>query len=174
MLENDDEKVWLKALEGVQKLSRPDAALSQKKKAVKTRPRQQTMPADTQHFDRKLKLGTSADIDKQTLRRFKKEEMGVEATLDLHGMTLNVAFAAVYRFVLSAYHQGKRTVLIITGKGLSANEDDIFQTKGVLHKSVPLWLESDDLRGLILTYIHPSSKLGGKGALYLLIRKKRP
>ncbi|MBO4285334.1 MAG: Smr/MutS family protein [Alphaproteobacteria bacterium] len=173
MLEKDDEKVWKEALEGVQKLSQPDVVPCKKKKTLKTSQKQKTLPADVQHFDRKLEIGTSSDIDKQTLRRFKKEEMGVEATLDLHGMTLNVAFAAVYQFVLNAYHQGKRAVLIITGKGLNPDNADIFETKGVLHKSVPLWLESENLRGLILTYIHPSSKLGGKGALYLLIRKKR-
>jgi len=173
MLEKDDEKVWAQALEGVQKLSQPAVAPYTKKKTLKTRQRQKTLPANAQHFERKLELGTSADIDKQTLRRFKKEEMGAQATLDLHGMTLDLAFEAVRGFILNAYHQGKRAVLIITGKGLNPESTDLFEPKGVLQKSVPLWLESDDLRGLILTYIHPSSKLGGKGALYLLLRKNR-
>ncbi len=34
-----------------------------------------------------LDHGVAADIDKRTFERFRKGEMGIDATLDLHGMT---------------------------------------------------------------------------------------
>ena len=113
-------------------------------------------------------------IDKATLRRFKREEFPVEATLDLHGLTEDEAFEKVDNFVPLCFSQGKRCVVIITGKGLAVHEnDDIFTTKGVLKRQVPQWLNMSRLRALILVYKHPSERLGGSGALYILLRRNK-
>ena len=50
--------------------------------------------------------------------------------------------------------------------------DDIFNKRGVLRKSVPQWLSGEEIGHLILAYKNPSEALGGKGALYILLRKK--
>ena len=52
-------------------------------------------------------------------------------------------------------------------------DEDIFAPKGVLKDRVPQWLQIEELKQLILSYIHPSEKLGGSGALYILLRRKR-
>ncbi|MBO4294726.1 MAG: Smr/MutS family protein [Alphaproteobacteria bacterium] len=126
-----------------------------------------------QNFNHHVELDTKADIDKQTLKRFKKEEFGVQATLDLHGLTLDAAFHAVRNFIISSYNLQKRVILIITGKGLPHKEQDVFAPKGSLKQSVPVWLQNDELAPIILTFIHPSEKLGGSGALYILLRRHR-
>lgn len=113
-------------------------------------------------------------IDKNTLRKFKREEFAVEAVLDLHGKTENAAFAAVDDFVPRCYAQGKRCIVIVTGKGLNVeNDESIFAAKGVLKKMVPQWLNLPRLRAMILIYKHPSARLGGEGALYILLRRRK-
>lgn len=169
----DDEILWQEVTSGVQKLKtapRVHTAKTLKKRASKEKTL--TVPFD-KNFSHTPSLNTKADIDKQTLKRFKKEEFGIEALLDLHGFTVDAAFSAVKRFIISSYNQNKRAVMIITGKGLPHKEQDIYEAKGSLKKSVPLWLQSDELKNLILTFIHPSPKLGGEGALYILLRRNR-
>jgi len=169
----DDEILWQEVTSGVQKLktdTRVHTAKTLKKRASKEKTL--TVPFD-KNFSHTPSLNTKADIDKQTLKRFKKEEFGIEALLDLHGFTVDAAFSAVKRFIISSYNQNKRAVMIITGKGLPHKEQDIFAPKGSLKQSVPLWLQSDELKNMILTFIHPSPKLGGNGALYILLRRNR-
>lgn len=172
MIEEDDENVWQEALKGVSPL--PPSG----KVAAKAPPRQKCRPerireVPLRFFRHELKAGTAADIDRQTMRRFKREEFPVEAALDLHGFTEDKAFAAVNRFITDAYLAGKRCVIIVTGKGLSHDDEDIFAPKGVLKERVPQWLNNENLSHLILTYIHPSPRLGGSGALYILLRRRR-
>lgn len=112
-------------------------------------------------------------IDKSTLRRFKREEFKSESVLDLHGMNENQAFDAVEDFIVRSYNTGKRCVIIITGKGLRTESDDIFATKGILKKDVPQWLNLPRLRAMILIFKYASNALGGDGALYILLRRNR-
>ena len=69
--------------------------------------------------------------------------------------------------------QGKRCILIITGKGITQDSDDIFSSKGKLKERTPIWLNSEELRPLILGFIHPIQSLGGTGSLYIMLRKKK-
>lgn len=127
---------------------------------------------DFSTYSKALEDDDFGGIDKHTLRKFKREEFAVEAVLDLHGKTENAAFAAVDDFVPRCYAQGKRCIIIVTGKGLNVETDEhIFATKGVLKKLVPQWLNMPRLRAMILIYKHPSARLGGDGALYILLRR---
>ncbi len=117
-----------------------------------------------------VKKDDLTQMDGSLAKRFKRESFRVEAVLDLHGITEKDAHERVIDFIISCYNSGQRCVLIITGKGVES--DEIFSEKGVLRKSVPLWLSSDDVGSLILAYKNPSEALGGAGALYILLRKK--
>ena len=112
-------------------------------------------------------------IDRATLRKFKKEEFAVEAVLDLHGLTEDAAFVKVDEFIPRCFAQGKRCVVIVTGKGYHQAEDDIFAVRGVLRHQVPQWLNLPRLRAMIMIYKHPSERMGGNGALYILLKRKR-
>ena len=108
------------------------------------------------------------------MRKFKREEFRVEAVLDLHGLTEDEAFAKVDSFIPQSYALGRRCVMIITGKGIRVHpNDDIFTSKGVLRKQVPQWLNMARLRAMILIYKHASEKMGGEGALYILLRRNK-
>jgi DNA-nicking Smr family endonuclease len=73
------------------------------------------------------------------------------------------------RFLRSAQADGARIVLVITGKGAR----DPYDERGVLRRQVPLWLESADLRSLIVGFETASAGHGGEGALYVRIRRAR-
>lgn len=171
MFNTDDENVWEEAVKGVKRLPKSD--VTENKPKIKPSNIKKDTTILFKPLKRELKLGASSDIDKNTLRRFKREEFAVEAVLDLHGFTEKRAYEAVKNFIISSYMSAKRCVIIITGKGSFHVDEDIFATKGVLKTSVPQWLNNPELSGLILSYIHPSEKLGGSGALYILLRRNR-
>ena len=165
-----EDKAWGEAVKGVKKIKVNRHIDEIKPKEFK--PRKDKVTSVT--FDM-LKKGKSVakddftQMDGSLARRFKREEFKVSATLDLHGVTEKEAFERVSEFVKQAYNDEKRCVLIVTGKGINS---DIFSSKGILKKSVPMWLENSEISSLILAYKNPSEALGGSGALYILLRKK--
>lgn len=171
MTTDDDLQAWqeavsdIKPLPEVKRIGQP-----QPKKKISSE-KIQTLPFKI--YRHALSLGTTSDIDKNTMRRFKREEFPVEGVLDLHGYNEDQAFKAVHQFITQSYLAGKRCVIIVTGKGLPHPDEDIFAPKGVLKDRVPQWLQSEELRQVILSYIHPSARLGGQGALYILLRRQR-
>lgn len=171
---DEDEEVWQETVKGVNKLNFEKRCEGKKtsKRFLKSTENAVSVPLKIYRHD--LKKDTTADIDKNTMRRFKRHEFPIEGTLDLHGMTEEKAYKAVFSFVTQSYLSGKRCILIVTGKGLSHLDEDPFAFRGVLKTSVPRWLESEELSPLILSYTHPAAKYGGSGALCLLLRRRRP
>ncbi len=83
-------------------------------------------------------------------------------------MTQTEAHGALLRFMEDAYLAGRRTVLVITGKGLRVDG-----RVGVLRNAVPRWLNDAPLRQWIKAFDHAVAKDGGEGALYVLLRRRR-
>jgi len=104
-------------------------------------------------------------IDRRTDEKLKRGQMTIEARIDLHGMIRTEARAGLSRFLASSWHQGRRCVLVITGKGRDG--------AGVLRTEVPQWLREDDLAHFILRAYPAKPQHGGSGALYVLLRKKK-
>ena len=116
----------------------------------------------------------SGSIDQNILRRLKRGKLSPEARLDLHGLTRDQAYKALYSFINNNYKLKKRLVLIITGKGeRNYNSEDSFANKGVLRKTVPQWLKSPAISGFILDFVQSHIKDGGSGALYVYLKKNK-
>jgi DNA-nicking Smr family endonuclease len=120
-----------------------------------------------------INVGEGVGVDKATLKRFKRGEFVIEAILDLHGYTSDEAYDKVESFIKNCYLYKKRCVQIITGKGLHKDDEDIFSVSGVLKDLVPKWLNTDNLRPLILLFDYSRQEDGGEGALTILLRRKR-
>lgn len=121
-----------------------------------------------------LAIGQVADIDRNTATKFKRGEFKIERRLDLHGYTEDEAWEAVTNFVKNSYIDNLRCVLIVTGKGKPHPDDEDFvPRRGILKEKVPQWLNSRELRPLILSISYSQIKDGGEGALYILLRRKR-
>ncbi len=112
-----------------------------------------------------------APIDRRLKQRLARGREGIDASIDLHGLTQAEAHAALAHFLRRARADGARLVLVITGKG--ARSDDFAADRGVLRRQVPLWLRSAELRDYVVGFdwAHPTH--GGEGALYVRIRRRR-
>ena len=108
------------------------------------------------------------DLDKRTGQKLVRGKLPLEGRLDLHGLTQDQAHSRLTRFIATSAEAGKRCVLVITGKGLKPTGET-----GVLRQAVPRWLNSSDLRPLVLAIRYAQAKDGGEGALYVLLKRGR-
>lgn len=113
-------------------------------------------------------------MDHKAFGKMKRGRLVPEGKLDLHGMTLANAHPALNRFVLDAYADGKRLVLVVTGKGKHRDElGPIPVPYGVLKHQVPQWLMMAPLRSAVLQVSEAHLKHGGAGAYYIYLRRHR-
>jgi DNA-nicking Smr family endonuclease len=106
-------------------------------------------------------------IDRANAERLKRGLRSIEAQLDLHGLTQAEAHRRLVEFVEASYRDGRRCVLVITGRGLGPDGP------GVLKRAVPRWLGEAGLRRRVLAIATAQPRHGGAGALYLLLRRQR-
>ena len=78
-------------------------------------------------------------------------------------MNQDGARAALTRFVLSAVAEGRRSVLVITGKGAAGD--------GVLRRRVPDWLAEPPLRAHVAGLSEAHRRHGGEGAYYVALKR---
>ncbi len=115
----------------------------------------------------------SPKMDSKVFGRMKRGRMTPEARLDLHGLTVADAHAALAEFVFHAESKGLRLVLVITGKG-GPKTKNVFPTeRGILRRQVPEWLKLPPLSPLVLDVVPANRKHGGEGALYVYLRRRR-
>jgi len=115
-----------------------------------------------------LTPGAVIGVDRRLADRLKRGRLPIDATLDLHGLTQNEAHAAVQGFIARSAERGRRTLLIVTGKGRRDGA-------GVLKSALPRWLNEAPLREDILALAEARPEHGGSGAFYVLLRRrKRP
>ena len=168
----DEDRIWQEAVWGVKKINTDK--VESHKKITKKRIKEVSVPfVSRKGFSGDLELSDFHNVDASTAKKIKRNKFEIEAELDLHGYTVDKAYDAVRDFIFDSYNRGKRCVLIITGKGYKTEDDDIFSNKGVLREKVPEWLSSFDVRPLILSISNPPEKLGGSGALYVILRRHR-
>ena len=99
-----------------------------------------------------------------TFRFRKKEQNQVPNVLDLHGFTLEEAYALFVRFLNYHFENNTRKVIVITGKGKEG--------KGLLKNEFPKWLENSLIKEKIQTAERPLLNDGGAFELILKQRKK--
>ncbi len=119
-------------------------------------------------------------LDRRKARKIGSGKVEIEGRIDLHGMRQAEAHAALRRFLMRAYAEGRRWVLVITGKGapLRRGEDDEGlvgvgpDERGVLKRNVPRWLEEPELRAVVVGFTTAAIRHGGDGALYVQLRRR--
>lgn len=133
----DEKELWLHYLRGVKKLKQQEVFIAQKSKE----PRKNLSNKPTA-FE---------------LPRPSKQKI----YLDLHKLTQDQAYEQLKGFILTAYEQGKRELLIITGKS------------GILKQEVPRWLDNEPFASIILSIKEADFREGGSGALCVSLRKNK-
>jgi DNA-nicking Smr family endonuclease len=105
-----------------------------------------------------LRQGLPGDI----LRKLKRGHWSVQATLDLHGLTVAASRDALAEFLAFARHGGARCVRIVHGKGTrSANGIPLLRNKVRLSLSQ---------REEVLAFCDAPPGDGGSGAVVVLLR----
>lgn len=115
-----------------------------------------------------LDHGQAAGVDRKTMDRLRKGKLPLEGRLDLHGMTQEQAHRAMVRFIERGYHEGRRHIQIVTGKGTRLNGEI-----GVLRQKVPQWLNQPELRAKVIAFSYAPKNQGGEGALNVLLKRWR-
>jgi DNA-nicking Smr family endonuclease len=101
-------------------------------------------------------------ISRQPLRRLRRGYWGIEAQLDLHGLTRDEARVELVHFLDASVRHGFRCIRIIHGKGHSSRDGE-----PVLKARVGGWLSQ---RAEVLAFCQARPEDGGGGAVLVLLK----
>ena len=110
--------------------------------------------------------GTGPEIPAMLSRRLHRGDFAIQAHIDLHGLTARQARPVFDGFLEEAIAAGKRTVLIVHGRGLSSHRGP------VLKECVRNWLSRSAWRRRVLAFASARSCDGGAGATVVLLRDR--
>ncbi len=99
-------------------------------------------------------------VQHKVLRNLRNGKYNIEATLDLHGMTVEEARKALAHFLKKCRETEVRCALIIHGKGH-------FSEKPILKNKVNHWLRQTEQ---VLAFCSATKYQGRTGALYALLK----
>ncbi len=171
---SEDKDLWQLVTRSVRPIAKKPASpkhAAKPRTAVKVHPAKTAAqplaraPTPPPSFTRQVAPVKQAVFDRGEEESLRKGKRDVEARLDLHGMTQAEAYAALYRAVRAAQKSGRRTLLVITGKGKAGG--------GALRRMLPLWLEEGELQAAVLAFAPARPEDGGEGAFYVRLRKKK-
>ena len=103
-------------------------------------------------------------IEPRRKHRIAKEREPIGARLDLHGHDQDRARLVLENFLVRAWDEGYRAVLVITGKGV--------QGDGILRRRTPEWLAAPHLAHIVAGISEAARHHGGEGALYVALKRK--
>ena len=178
---DDDKILWEKVTQSVRRMNQQPSfqttkqgggtktgplktSWTERPKSVQTgQPKAKTLPDKRMPAD--FRLGETSGIDRSSARRMQRGQVPIEDRLDLHGLSQEQAQKEVKAFIGSAVQKNFRHVLIITGKGRHGH--------GILREKVPEWLKESPLCCHLNAISYAQPKDGGKGALYIRLKRQR-
>lgn len=104
-------------------------------------------------------------IQKRVFQDLRRGKMKIELELDLHGQTVRHAQNTLDKFFHDCRYREVRCVRIIHGKGYGSEGK-----QPVLKQKVNMWLRQ---RQDVLAFCSATSRDGGTGAVYVLLRSVR-
>lgn len=114
-----------------------------------------------------------AGIQHRLYRSLRQGQLAIGSSLDLHGLTVEEARRAVWRFVNDCSAQSIRCGLLVHGKGwhgeVAGAEGHIPAGKARLKSHVNRWLREIPV---VLAFCSAQAKDGGTGAVYVLIKQR--
>lgn len=115
------------------------------------------LAADASHF---LQAGYGPDL----LKKLERGHWPIEASLDLHGSTLDEARLRMDRFLSSCLQHSLRSVRVVHGKGHGSKNN-----APVLKETVRRWLTQIEA---VMAYVECAERDGGAGAVLVLLKAK--
>lgn len=105
-------------------------------------------------------FSADSSLSDKILRKLKRGDFSIDASIDLHGYTLAQAEDALEEFMQETLADHCRTVLIIHGKGSQA----------ILKNHLNRWLKD---HAQVLAFCSAKQKDGGLGAVYVRLKKQQ-
>jgi DNA-nicking Smr family endonuclease len=181
-LSQEEERLWQKITDTATPLERRKSFLKEEEKSSASAPSVSAAPLPPFEVGERAPIPPTETrisapdqplrMDRKTYSRMKRGKSSPEGRLDLHGMTVDVAHSALTAFLLRSHGQGKRLVLVITGKGRREDNETLYNpSRGILRRQVPHWLEQPPLRQIVLQVSPAHPRHGGSGALYVYLRR---
>jgi len=119
--------------------------------------------ANSRAVDAEDQLSYTADgLQKNVLKKMRKGHYGLDAELDLHGLTSQQAKRELIKFLHFCEQDGCRCVRIIHGKGYRSENN-----LPVLKNDINLWLRQHQE---VQAFCSTAQKDGGTGAVFVLLR----
>jgi len=179
-LSASEEKLWQRVTENIAKLDSNRTARPLVRRGAY---RDQSTPL----YDHNISFApglteqsfTLKDADHNWHQKIRRGKVKTDGKIDLHGMTQDRAFVALSRYIEDAWQRGKKTILVVTGKGgqksdmESLSHSDYSRGRGVLKTNVPRWLSQGQLASRIISYHTANVEHGGDGALYVILKRNR-
>jgi len=102
--------------------------------------------------------------------------------LDLHGLSEAEAHRSLLGFLRAARARKFRLVLVVTGRGTRKADlkEPAFDLgldrapRGAIRLATPRWLSEPAFRNLVASFRSAHRRHGGEGALYIVLRSRRP
>lgn len=180
-ISDDEHQQFLDAMKGVKPLPKSQRKAEPDKEPPRFRRRPSHHPIETEPYEHDTDFldyfakddwhGGEDCIDfartgvsPKTLRRLRRGQLPIEASLDLHRHTGKEALSAADQFISRTSAQGKRLVLIVHGKGHFSDS-----SKPLLKNIMNHWLRRN---ASVLAFHSAKPKDGGTGAVYVLLKSR--
>jgi len=124
------------------------------------------VPAKTRGAD-------TAPLDGSWERRIAKDTLQPDFSLDLHGASLDQAYARLMHGLAQARAMGARVVLVVTGKSRPVDAADRASQRGAIRAKLADWLAASEFATDIVALRGAHRRHGGAGAIYVVLRKRR-
>lgn len=173
-LSADEAALWRKVVESVRPLAgaaRPEAPQTAEiSKEAEARPTVKAKSVAVAPRIPKPPPGPGSTLDGSWDRQLSRGLVQPDLSLDLHGHNLATAYDLVDRKLEQAIGSGARLLLLITGKPPS----DRVGKRGAIRAAVGDWLAVSRHAGEIAAVRNAHPRHGGSGALYIVLRRRRP
>jgi DNA-nicking Smr family endonuclease len=169
-----DLDAWLEEVEKVKPLDRSKIASLAKTKPLQLKVKilENTFMQDSTNGVSKkfadLKVNDKCDIDANTRKKMDRGEIEIDATLDLHNQTMEVAYLSLVQFINQSYKLSRRMLLVITGKGKRSGD-----SLTIIKNELLVWINDPMLRNKIIRFSQAHRKHGGGGAYYILLKRHK-
>ena len=117
---------------------------------------------------------TSHGLDSSWDRKLTRGSIAPDVTIDLHGMTLDMAHARLNGGITQALAMGARVILLIAGKHRPHDDHAARgERRGAIRAKLLDWLAAGPHAANIAAVRPAQPRHGGAGAVYIVLRKGR-